>query len=318
MSCADDEDITVSNTHFKFQHKALRLAGAYFAKTVDNVTAFHIQIGSLAAILPLAQVRREFIQDPESPDATLLDLVEDALNFVPRIRDGDSIPTELLSGAASWAVDDHHRERAKMHMTSVLAAWQGDSDLVVQDGPGLNTCVDDEETRAKVQSAAKDLAKRLEYGEDGAQRVISAVDQFADEIAYIVALTDRLQQVKDIQKKIKKISAKCRENHTFNQELLRMDALISAPIQKMSNQINQIYAQIAEIFNVLKKFDTMVKFVRTTRDALRREFLLWDSMIEQWRKLDLSDTEDFEPICKQLYRFLAQNYLQAQRWSAAV
>src|ERR1700749_4003670 len=105
------------STHFLFEHKVFTLKGARFALTEDGSTpAFHVELGTLVASLPLGTLRSEFSIDRESPDGVLLAIVEKSLRFVKEIRPGDSIPRELLDGTASWAVEERHRLRAKAHL----------------------------------------------------------------------------------------------------------------------------------------------------------------------------------------------------------
>ena len=49
------------STHFLFEHKVFTLKGARFALTEDGSTpAFHVELGTLVASLPMGTLRAEF------------------------------------------------------------------------------------------------------------------------------------------------------------------------------------------------------------------------------------------------------------------
>ncbi len=105
------------STHFLFEHKVFTLKGARFALTEDGSTpAFHVELGTLIASLPLGTLRGEFASIAIRRMTSLLTVVEKSLRFVREIRPGDSIPRELLDGTASWSVEERHRLRAKAHL----------------------------------------------------------------------------------------------------------------------------------------------------------------------------------------------------------
>ena len=65
--------------------------------------------------------------------AHLLDVVEKGLRFVHEIRPGDSIPSELLDGTASWRVEERHRRRARGRLMAQLIAWTAGEGLMTAD-----------------------------------------------------------------------------------------------------------------------------------------------------------------------------------------
>ena len=68
----------------------------------DRVPAMAIELDGIQAMVPLRAVAKLFNIEPDSPDGRLLGLVAEALRFVVCIRIGDKLPTEVLSGEASW------------------------------------------------------------------------------------------------------------------------------------------------------------------------------------------------------------------------
>ena len=73
--------------------------------------------------LPLAAIRREYTIADDSPDGLVLDLVDSALDYVSRIALGDSLPSEVLTGEASWKPDPNHVRRAAARLRLNLMEW---------------------------------------------------------------------------------------------------------------------------------------------------------------------------------------------------
>ena len=51
-----------------------------------------VQLSSQEAVLPLKSVAREFRIEPNSADGQMLELIEQALDFVVALRIGDKLP----------------------------------------------------------------------------------------------------------------------------------------------------------------------------------------------------------------------------------
>src|ERR1700761_5052303 len=106
---ADDGD---RSTHFLFKHRVFSLKGACFATTDDGTRqAFHVDLGTLIASLPIQAIRDEFQIAIHYEDELPLAIVEKSRLFVKETRPGDSIPREILDGTASWSVEGRHRIR---------------------------------------------------------------------------------------------------------------------------------------------------------------------------------------------------------------
>lgn len=109
---------------FDFAHKVFSVAGALFQidpQTDDPV--YSVDLGDVRANPTFVAPRAAFGLEPEDPDSKLLDDVGRALSFVKRIRPGDTMPSELLDGTASWTVSDQHRAIARGRITVGLTAW---------------------------------------------------------------------------------------------------------------------------------------------------------------------------------------------------
>src|SRR3954471_14940880 len=116
-------------TTFTFAHQALKLPNAMFALNPANFEpVYKVEIGESRGVIPLTHLKQTFAIDEESDDGKLLGVVASSLRFVRLIRHGDTIPTEILNGSASWPIDDSHRERAQARVfVSAIAALTGQS-----------------------------------------------------------------------------------------------------------------------------------------------------------------------------------------------
>ncbi|MGG2362419.1 hypothetical protein ACE4Z5_26130, partial [Salmonella enterica] len=85
------------------------IEGARFTRSAaSDEPSFVLPLGGIEVTVPVDKLCAEFDIAADSADGQLLHVVAKGLNYVKRIRPGDSIPRELLDGSASWSVDDRH------------------------------------------------------------------------------------------------------------------------------------------------------------------------------------------------------------------
>ena len=211
-----------SATHFAFQHRIFKVSGAYFMLSGrDKTPALHVMIGDLEASIPIDSLSVEFDIDEESQDGKLLETVRKGLNYVKDIRPGDTIPSELLDGSASWSIEEKHRERAKNRLMAQISQWvSGDNGSMVESD--IQAELAKPETKERIQVGIADIAERLGYGKDRKQDVIDLVDKVARELAYIEALRDRFAAASAIQGKLSQVSALHRGDRDFINEVQRV------------------------------------------------------------------------------------------------
>jgi ElaB/YqjD/DUF883 family membrane-anchored ribosome-binding protein len=301
-----------SSTHFAFQHKIFSVQGAHFRLTADGrEPALYVTLGEVKGAIPVRSICQEFDIDEESSDAELLRTVTGSLKFVKEIFPGDSIPTELLTGEASWTIEESHRNVARGRITMQLISWLSGSEEIITNSGELEAISTDPETKGKVQSAFKEIAERLGITKDD---VVEKVDDVIRDLSYIEALRDHYSQIKKISQNIDRLLSVYRRDRGMMEDLSRIHALIEPVIQKFDRAFDEVDAQTCEVLTILKNFDPTISFIRRTRDDLHQRFMIWDEMIKGWKNLTPEENPDVERQLKVTYRFLAQNFMQGQAW----
>ncbi|HVA14874.1 MAG TPA: hypothetical protein VNF99_16635 [Stellaceae bacterium] len=298
------------STHFLFEHRVFQLKGARFALTEDGtMAAFHVELGSLVASLPLSTVRGEFDIDIDSPDGALLAIVDKSLRFVKEIRPGDSIPRELLDGTASWAVEERHRVRAKAHL---WANAIGSDETTGADDDRLAAFVARPETEAQLKSVAAAVAAKLD-GVD-AETVLTRLDDLARELAYTEALQERCGDVLAIVPKLNQLARVYRSDRAVVDELSRIRTLMLKPIELYDGIFARLAARQGGVADIVANYHQRVEFIREQRDDVHQSLMLWDPVLAAWKAIEMTRCNEAESKITELYRFIARHFLTSQAW----
>ncbi len=300
------------STHFAFQHKIFSVPGAHFKMTLGSKEpALYVQLGDMIGAVPVSSICNEFNIDEESSDAELLRTVSGSLKFVKEIHPGDSIPTELLTGEASWTIEESHRNIARGRITMQLVSWLSGSEEIITNFGELEAVAADPETKEKVQNAFKEIAKKLGITKDD---VVQKVDDIIRELAYVEALRDYYGNIRKINSNIDSLMVIYRRDRGMMEDINRIHALITPVIQNFERTFDEADAQTCEVLTILKNYDPTVEFIRRTRDDLHQRFMVWDEMVKGWKNLIAEESPQVERQLKETYRFLAQNFMQGQTW----
>jgi hypothetical protein len=306
-----------------FDAKVFTLEHAYFSLAHDTKEPiFHVMLGTLNAALPLPTLRMEFSIDPESSDGKLLDIIEKSLRYVKEIRPNDSIPRELLDGSASWSVDPKHMIIATSRLVVQVSSWLTGEQRVISDLSELEQLADDPATKARMQNAISEIAKRIGIGHDRRQEVMDKINDFARELSYIEALRERFGFAKGIAGNLSRLSKLYTSDRSITEEIVRILQLLRPPLAEFDATFTHVDAQTSEIMNILQQYDKQVTLVRQMRDDLSFRLRIWDDLIEKWNAhitnlrpgQSLGRSPEAEALIKDTYRFAAQNFLHAQSW----
>lgn len=309
-----EEAAAAPSTRFDFEAKVFSVPGCYFALAQDGRPALFVRLGDLRAAVSFPSLRSEFSIAEDSNDGRLMALVEKALAYVKQIRPGDSIPSELLDGTASWSVEERHLLIARGRLAGQLAAWLSGSELKRLEPQQLLELAHDPETKQRVNKAFDELADKLGLGRERRQEVVDKIDGFARELSYIEALRDRYGEVQAIARKSRELGGSYKRDRAVLENLLRIRALIQTPLVEFDNMFEEIEAQTCEVMTVLRKFGEQVEYVRRMRDDLRRKLLKWDDLIEAWKVPHHDEPDKVDRLVRLTYSFLARHYAQASRW----
>lgn len=299
------------STHFLFEHKVFQLKGARFALTEDGSTpAFHVELGTLVASLPLGTVRREFEIERDGPDDVLLRIVEKSLRFVKEIRPGDSIPRELLDGTASWSVEERHRLRAKAHLWAKTIA---SGETIGAPDEELESFVGRPEIQEKVQMAIAGIATRMDE-QMNAETVQQRIDDLARELAYIEALQERCGEVLAIVPKLNQLARVYRSDRAIVDELSRIRTLLLKPIEMFDGIFARLNNRYHDVAAAVAHFHEQIEHIREQRDDVHQTLMIWDPVLSAWKAVEMTRCTENETKITELYRFIARHYLTSQAW----
>src|SRR4051794_25196606 len=104
----------VAPTICQLSHAGFRMLGEPVFRLSEGarVASMVVHLDAQEAVLPLQSVAREFKIDAESADGKMLSLIEQSLDFVVSLRLGDTLPSELSGGQASWEPTEQDRRIA--------------------------------------------------------------------------------------------------------------------------------------------------------------------------------------------------------------
>jgi len=303
-------------THFTFQHKVFSVPKSYFAIADDTQEpTFFVPLGDVQGVLSMPQLVSGFDIKPDSSDAALLKIVERGLRFVKRIQPGDSIPSELLDGSASWSVDDKHRMIAESKLKVQLASWLAGKETEVRDLAELLKIANDPAIRDRIQEAAAELAEKIGLGRARKAEVLERIDRLARELSYIEALRDRYASIKMVGMKLVQFGSAYGPERGFAQEIARVVQLMRKPLGEYEGLFRQIDGKTSGILNTMRGYDGLIPAVRETRDDLHKRFMIWDELVPKWQDQPVEIGGTAEALIRATYRVVVRHFPQSTDWS---
>jgi hypothetical protein len=302
-------------TSFAFEHAVFSVTDAYFSLSpVLGDPVYNVPLGDVRATLPIDTVAGSFQIKQTSPDADLLQVVKRSLKFVKEIRPGDSIPSELLDGTASWKVEPHHREIAHARITVQLVSWMSGKPLESVDAAELESIASLPETKKKVQEAFEVMAEKLGLGRERKQEVVAKIEELARELSYIEALRERAGKIQKLYANFSILTGVYNCERSILEDVSRVRILMKKPVSDIASIFEQIDANTGEILITLKKFPVQIKYIREMRDELHHRFMRWDGLIEQWSGAVLERSAHLDRLTRVTYQFAARHFPLNTEW----
>ena len=301
---------------FEFAHKVFQVENGLFqADPSSDEPVYSVDLGDLRANLSFPTLRVSFDIDPDSADSRLLDEVAKALTFVKRIRPGDTIPSELLDGSASWSVTPQFRAIAKGRVWVGLVAWlsgqRGGRDISMIE---LAKVSESNEAKDHVNMAFGRLAEHLGYGAANKEMVIRKVERLVDELSYIEALRERVGRARRVVEIVKRMRNTYKREKSVREEIERIVLLIERPVAKLEAQITEVDAQAGETSNALRNLLQQIGFIRKTRDRLHADLMKWDDILAAWQDMDAEPSPRAQKLIRNTYRFVARYFPAESEW----
>ncbi len=291
----------------------------------DRVPALAIELDGAEAVVPLQSVVKLFDIGADSADGRMLNLIGSALRFVVCLRIGDKLPTEILSGKASWEPSPYHRRAASARLQLQLLAWitgpQGapPGEGPAGGGPAITAdmlAADDPATRPLVQDALRRAAAEL--GVDGGGPAVAAlIEDLAEELSYIEALRERL--LERVQALLGRLMAmgqsKVRIAAARRETLSQVIRLAAKGVAEITALFEEVDGQTRDVLAALRNLDQQRSFLRPNRDWLYCTQLAWEKELQAWEGVPPSDRgEQAWKLLDRLYRFVAPRFMAVQEW----
>ena len=302
----------------ELQHKMFAVLGAvrFRRATTDGVPMMALQLGEREAVVPIDALRREFVIGKDSADGRMLDLIGSALDFVTCLEPGDRLPPEICTGKASWTPSPNHLRLASTKLRLDLVSWiQPTSRWAKAQHDELNLLrlADDPALHIEVQAVARAVARQLDLRDAG--EVIRLMGELADELAYIEALRERLQnRVVSLCQWLGRLMQDRKKLPVSFTMLPQVHRLARVAAVQIISRFDDVTAQTGEIASLLRNVNSQRSFIRANRDWLYRTQRAWEPLLDEWRRAKDLEPQEMGPLLASTYQFLAQRSLPGKTW----
>ena len=316
---ATDEDPAPPD-HCALQHRVFTSLGEplFRRAETDGTPVMVVKLGEKEAVIPLRSLQREFAIPDESDDGQMLGLIAQSLDFITGLRIGDALPTEVLSGQASWEPDQVHFEIAKARLQWQLVAWLNSgtgADAPNLDADALLQVADDPARKQQVQQAFTKAAAAL--GLPSREAVIQLVEELAHELAYIEALRDRLlRRVRTMADKLNHMAQSYRGDASHLETLTQVRRLTTIALKQIGHRFDELDAQTGEVMAALRNADSHRTFIRSNRDWLYRAQRAWQPVLAEWDSAGTGFDEGILLLLNRSYQFLAPRFMPVTEWAS--
>jgi len=280
----------------------------------DGVPVMVVPMGAREAVVPLKGLQREFGISEESDDGRMLELIAASLDFVSSVQLGEPLPTEVLTGEASWQPDDRFRELAANRLRVQLMNWLNpDTDAVTAEA--LGHLDEDRDLRRQVQTAFERAAEAL--GLPDSQEVVRLLELLSEELAYIEALrAGLLERVRSLVARLTRLGRGLRGDRNRMETLTQVQRLTTLAAQQIGSRFDQVDAQTGEVLSALRNIESQQAFIRINRDFLYRSLRAWETVLKEWDSAGMALDETVWQTIARTYQFLAPRYMPVKEWCA--
>ena len=313
---------TAPQNRCTLQHRGFVALGSILFRRsgADNAPVMVLPLGGREASVPLRAVQRELAIEDDSEDGRMFGLIAGSLDFVAGLRPGDLLPTEVLTGEASWEPGPRHRRRALARLRLSMVAWLGAQTGDTSLAPASLTperLEQDPDLRAALDAGLARAAQILDVpgGRVGAAALL---ERAGAELAYIEALREAL--LCRIQAMAATLEALGRGG--WRGDATRLDWLNQAQrlsaiaLRRIGGRFAEVDAQTGEVVATLGNIESQRVFIRSNRDWLHRSRLAWEPILRQWDAPHVRLDDAAWALIGRTYGFLAQRFMPVQEWQA--
>jgi hypothetical protein len=288
--------------------------GSFRRAESDGAPVMVVALGDNIAALPLRSLQREFGIEDESPDGRMLVLIAESLDFVAGLNIGDPLPSEVLSGRASWRPASKHLQVAAARLRLQLLNWIDPAAAAGEAGqpPSIERMENDPALRAAVQRAFEQAARELALA--GPQAVMELLAEIADELSYIEALRETfMRRVQSMVNRLDGLS-----NGVVNMErktvLSRIRRLAHIALGQIAGRFSEVDEQTGEVLTTLRHVERHRSFIRAHRDWLYRSSRAWEPILTEWDSAMPGLDDATWARLNRTYQFLAPRFMPVQEW----
>ncbi|MCX7378105.1 MAG: hypothetical protein NTY94_15355 [Alphaproteobacteria bacterium] len=296
-------------------HQVFTMLGAvsFRRARADGTPVMVVTLGDREAVVPLRALQREFGIGDDSADGRMLGLIAESLDYVCGLSLGDKLPSEVLTGRASWDPSAEHKRLAINIIRLQLLSWIDPEAADPAKGDPLLRLENDPALRQQVQLAFDRAATEL--GLPDRDAVVVLVQELAGELAYIEALRDRLlRPVRAITNRLERLVAAYRGDSQRQESASRVTRLAITARQTFQERFDELAAQTGEVMSALRNMESQQAFIRSIRDQLYREQRAWQSILDGWAASDPAEEVPWDLIMR-TYQFLAPRYMPVTEWT---
>lgn len=312
-----DEEVKVG-----FHHQFFAKLGSCYFQVSDTTRepVLMVEYGEQMVALPLPGLKRELDLAADSDDGKMLELVIKGLKFVNVIQMGDPLPSEILSGKASWPLSPQHAQIAYQRLTLKLITWmsgggRGAAEQTSASAEDIVKQFKDPEVRKKVQNAFGDAAEALGLGRDQREEVVTYLETLAQELGYIEALRDRFGHILKINQRLAGFQELARKGQRKLDALDQCVRLLKPCLAQFMGLFKEADAQVADIMAVLRELDNQITAIRAKRDEIYLHLVPWNGLIEDWEAATEVDVSGpIHELIARTVRLLAPRFMPTQEW----
>jgi hypothetical protein len=276
-----------------------------------------VALGTQQAVIPLDALQRQLGIVEGSPDARMLASVIEALNFVNEIRIGDALPSEVVTGQASWSPGPHHRALATARLRMNLVSWLGRGEGVVGANPDPRTLlamVEDPGFRPRLQAAFLSAAEALSL--PGPEDVLGVLSRLGEELAYIEAMRERLlDRVQRMSDQIGSVSRSGRGGWQRNEMLTSVQRLMAEALESHKRHFDEIDRRTGRVVEAMRDLEEGKLGVRAWRDGMFASLRRWEELMLAWDASAAYSDAELGKLIDRTYRYLARRVMPGSDWS---
>ncbi len=302
----------------QFQHSFFRTNadGHFRLDETSRRPVYVINLGDQAGIVSFPAIRQELLLENCGTDHAMLDAVSEALKFVRDIRIGDTLPSEVVSGEASWEPEARHRKIANRRIVTAMVRWSGEWDGPVIETRDLRRFLAEQVDQDKLPRALDKLENSVAGAGEGLAEILPVLTGLTLELSYIEAVRENVERIRRIGNILEHVRRAGGGQASDVHEVAAVLRVFNIMLQQFDEKLDSVDDRVADILTAVSEYKTVRAYFRQVRNDLRFELMAWEEPLAKWDKVTPKsfDLAEVAPMIGDLYRFLAPLYAPVDEW----